>query len=269
MGKYKWLLLAEAGEGNDLAGGPAEPQGDDDSAKWADFLSENEEEPVDLDDEETPVTEEPAPTSPQTEPAPTQETPAVLEGQETPTAPAIPPAPVATPEQLKEYKEKFSAALESHYAFDEEQATALQVEPEKVLPKLAARLHMEVLDNVMQHVYSALPNVIQSYTEMSSREMKAQEEFYGAWPELKGHDQQVLQMGQMYRQMNPAATPQEAIQRIGEMTMAALGKKRAQAVAEQTPAAPPAPPYRPAAPGRVGAPPPAKTKWESVFDDDD
>jgi len=266
----KWLLLEEAEEGRDLAGGPAELQSEEDgSAKWADFLSHEDEEPADLADEEPPVAEEPAPAPPPEEPAPIQETPAAPEGQETPTAPAVPPAPVVTPEQLQEYKAKFSEALEAHYAFDEEQATALQVEPEKVLPKLAARLHMEVLDNVMQHVYKALPNVIQSYTETSSRETKAQEEFYGAWPELKGHDQQVLQMGQMYRQMNPAATPQEAIQRIGEMTMVALGKKRAQAAAEQTPAAPPAPPYRPAAPGRVGTPPPAKTKWESVMDDDD
>lgn len=256
-------LLAEMEEGKDLAGPPAEPQGDDDSAKWVDFLSENDEEPAHLDDEEFSGAEEPA--IPE-EALQSQETPAVPEGQETPTAPVVPPTPVVTPEQLQEYKEKFSAALEAHYAFDEEQATALQVEPEKVLPKLAARLHMEVLDNVMQHVYNALPNVIQSYTEMSSREQKAQEEFYSVWPELKGYDQQVLQMGQMYRQMNPAATPQEAIQRIGEMTMAALGKKRVQ---EQQPVVPPASPYRPAAPGRVGTPPPSKTKWEALFDDDD
>ncbi len=267
----KWLLLEEAEEGKDLAGGPAEPQGgEDSSAKWAGFLLDEEEEPADLDDEESPVTEEPAPDAAPEESAPTQETPAAPEGQETPTAPAVqpPPQPVITPEQLKAYRTQFSEALEANYAFDEEQATALQVEPEKVLPKLAARLHMEVLDNVMQHVYSALPNVIQSYTETSTREQKAQDEFFGAWPELKGHDQQVLQMGQMYRQMNPAATPQEAIQRIGEMTMVALGKQRKAAVGE-APAPTVPPPYRPAAPGRVGSPPPAKNKWESLMDDDD
>lgn len=259
-------LQAEAGEGQDLPG--ATPQEGDAPAqddRWSDFLLD--EEPVDLEEEiETPPAE-PAP-APVEEPAATPAEPEVP-AQEIPEAPVIPAQAPITPEQLAEYKANFQTHLTKQYAFSEEEVLSLQTEPEKVLPQMAARLHMEVLDNVMQHVYQALPNVIQSHTQSSLREQKAQEEFFGAWPELRGAEQQVLQMGQMFRQMNPKATPQEAIQRIGEITMAALGKKRATAPAAETFPEPPPAPFRPAAPGRVASPLPGKNKWEALMDDDD
>lgn len=269
--RNKFKLLEEVvEEGRELPGGEPQPE-DDGSAKWAEFLSQDDdaEEPADLEDEEQPPQETETEATPPAESKPVEETPAVKPDQEQPAAPvAAPVQPQLPPEELAKYREQFQGALEKSYAFSDEEATALQIEPEKVLPKMAARLHMEVLDNVMQHVYNAMPGVIQQYTVATSREEKAQTEFFGAWPELKGHDSQVLQMGQMYRQMNPTASPQEAIQRIGEMTMAALGMKRVEQAQQQQPAAPQTP-FRPAAPGRVGTPPPIKGKWDEFLDDDE
>lgn len=258
-------LMEEAAEdGRDLPG--VTPQSEEESSvNWAEFLSDDEPEVEEELDGEQPPAEEPTPEAT----PPEEEAPAVQPDQEQPTAPAEeqPVAPPMTAEELTKYRETFQSALEQAYAFSDEDATALQVEPEKVLPKMAARLHMEVLDNVMQHVYKALPDVIKSYTVAESREEKAQNEFFGAWPELRGHTKQVLQMGQMYRQMNPTASPQEAIQRIGEMTMVALGKQR-KPTGETVPA-PQQAPFKPAAPGRVGTPPPAQGKWDQFLDDDD
>lgn len=260
----KWKLLEEAEEGRDLPGAqPQEPQTPVDD-KWADFLTEEEDLFVESESPESPEETQLKEEEPPAQPAPAEP---VQPAQEPVVAPEAPVQTAVTPEQVKEFRDRFQASLVDHYKFSEDDALALQTEPEKVLPQMAARLHMEVLDNVMQHVYQALPTVIESTTQGSVREQKAQEEFYGAWPELREHGAQVLQMGQMYRQMNPKATPQEAIQRIGELTMVALGLKRAEAPGAQAPETPAAP-FRPAAPGRVSAPPSPKNKWEAVMDDD-
>ena len=271
VGKLLWRLMEEVtGEGSPAGGAPApipaEPQ--EEAApvdKWGEFLADEDEEEIEIGVPDEPAVPETQPETPPEETVSPIEVPATPTGQEplsTPTKPAM------SPEEAAAVREQYRASLEKAYEFSEDDATALQVEPEKVLPKLAAKLHLEVLDSVMQHVLTSLPDVIKRQTESSSLESRAKGEFFSAWPELAGHDEQVLQMGKMFRQLNPTADPQTAIQKIGEMTMVALGKQRVAKAQVETPVAP-AVPFRPAAPGRVGTPPPAKTKWEAVFDDDD
>lgn len=266
MNKLLHKLLGELGaDGSDLPG-PAlqeEPAPVDDGGKWASFMDGDDdtgeefaEEPV-----EPPATPEPAPAPA----APEESAPVAAEPQLQPPAPA-PVVPQATPEELAEARKVYEASVAARYTMSEEQALQLQTEPEKVLPQLAARVYVDVMQDVTQQIMGVMPQVIQGYVANTTRETQAQSEFFGAWPELKGHDQQVLTMGAMFRQLNPTATPQEAIAKIGEMTMAALGLKRQQQVAPAAPAAPQQ--FRPAAPGHVQTPVPTKNKWEAVMDDD-
>lgn len=195
----------------------------------------------------------------------------------TPPTEVIPPPPQLTPEQMaeqqrqwQEYQAQQVAQLEQYYAMGEEDALALATEPEKVLPKLAARLHMQVMQNVQAQMAQTMPNVLKTVQEATVRESKAKEEFFSAWPELRGSEAQVLQAGMLYRQMNPTASPQEAIEGIGRIVMAATGKQRVAgggtppAATRQQPAAP----FKPAA-GVGGAQhqPKQKTAWEDLIDD--
>lgn len=168
---------------------------------------------------------------------PPAELPAPVEGEL--QAPAAGTPPVETPssqlttEQIAENQRKFNewtaaeeAKLTEHYTLTEDDAVAMATEPERVLPKLAAKLHMQVLQEARAQIMNMIPQVVKGVQMRETLETKAQGEFFGSWPELKGKESEVVQMGLMFRQLNPKATPEEAIARIGEMTMNALGIKR-------------------------------------------
>lgn len=203
---------------------------------------------------------------------------AEVQPENTPPSEVIPPPVQLTPEQVaeqqrqwQEYQAQQVAQLEQFYAMGEDDALALATEPEKVLPKLAARLHMQVMQNVQAQMAQTMPNVMKTVQEATVRENKAKEEFFKAWPELRGNEQQVMQAGLLFRQMNPLASPQEAIEGIGRIVMAATGKQR---VAGGAPApqgqrqASGTAPFKPAA-GVGGAQHKAqsKTAWEDLIDD--
>lgn len=242
----------------------------DSGIDWADLSAD-----VD-DDAGSDFGDEPGAPAEPAAPAPEAQPPAVVEAPaaETPpeviqpeqVAPVTPPV-TQTPEQARQAENAYMAQLENLYKFDEETTLTLQTEPEKVLPALAAKLHLDVMKSVLAQVQGMIPEVMQQQTTMSTRETKAKGEFYGSWPELQKYEAQVLEVGKMYRAMNPTASAEEAIQRIGETAMTALGLTRA-----APPAPPPTPPragFRPAVPGRVSAPEVAPTEWDQLLDDDD
>lgn len=216
----------------------------------------------------------------------------VPKAEEQPKVEEPPPAvepPVAAPEPVKEPEPKVEPEppvaptppvdyaalraaelerLEKTYALPAEQATALLTEPETVLPKLAAKLHQEVMANVLAMVQAQLPQAVDSITTAKVRESEAKTEFYSAWPELRGYEQQVLAAGAMFRQINPTAPKEVAVQAIGQLAMQALGLTRSAPQAQ--PAAPPPPqatPFTPAGGRSGGTPPPkpAPTVWDEMM----
>lgn len=221
-------------------------------------------------DEETPpappVQQPPQPTEPQQQAADAalQQQPPVQPEQQAPQQPAQP----VTPEAMKEAEQAYLQQLETLYRFDDDTAIRLQTEPEKVLPSLAAKLHMDVMRTVLAQVNGMLPQAMQEQTQAFTRETKAKDMFYSAWPELREHEAEVVKVGKMFRELNPSAPADVAVQKIGELVMVSLGKTRAASPSpEPTPAAAPA--FRPAAPGRVSAPAPSPSIWEDMATDDD
>jgi hypothetical protein len=272
--QLKWRVLEEMQEGNDLPGSPAPQLGND-------AVNEPDEDTgVDW-DSITSVSEDEVPEAPKAEIPPAAE--ANEPEADLGNAPALenPDEAAAlnqpqqmeqqqvqfTPEQIAAAEQAYADKLASFYSFDEDAALRLQTEPEKVLPQLAARLHMDVMKNIMTQMQMAVPQMIQGITANNAREQSAQNVFYTAWPELKGYDQQVLHVGRMFRQMNPNASPDEAVKRIGEIALATLGIQRptqAQAPAPQQQQA-----FRPSVPGRVSAPAQAQDFWGNMSDDDE
>jgi hypothetical protein len=284
--KLMWRLM----EGLDDDGGagdaaPAAPPPQEPTAPFEDFEAGGDEDWGALSsDVDEIVTEEAAPSAPATTPPAaeppaqpvTPPTPAAEQPQgiqPEPVAPATPPQPTApqpTQEQVQAAERAYAAQLENLYRFDEETALKLQTEPEKVLPALAAKLHLDVMKTVMSQMQGLLPQLVETQTESVKRNVQAKEQFYGAWPELKGYEQQVLQVGHMFRQLNPNASAEEAIKRIGELAMTSLGLTRQQQVNQQQQNVPPASNvFQPAVPGRVNPPAPPASEWEELITDDD
>lgn len=282
--KIKWKFF-EAADENASAGTPApaaaetpqEPSAPVETfdadvstdADWGD-LSDDSVPDFDFGDEppahvEAEVTTPAKPsTEVQTPPAAEQVPPVQPETQ----APEVPAQPPATPEAIRAAEMQYMQQLQGLYQFDEQTALKLQTEPEKVLPALAAKLHLDVMKTVMGQVRGMLPQMLEVQTQSSALETKAKEQFFSAWPELKGYDKQVMEVGRMFRQINPSAPAEEAVKRIGEIAMATLGMQRAAQQQAPAPAAPNAA-FRPAAPGRTAAPQAPAGMWEDLLSDDD
>lgn len=244
-GRLVWRLMNEetGGEGSSSAGvvseggvpeqaGAAEPAivESDETVNWASVDDEIEALDVEGDlevvqpvAETPPVVETPAtPISP----TPTEETPA-----QTPPAATTEPlptpvqAPSATPEEYATWRANRLTQLEGDYALDEASAAALLTEPETVLPKLAAKVHMEVLENAMRAVQAMVPVVVQQLNQHNDLNSKAKNLFTSVNPDLADpkFEPAIMQFGQVYRKVNPSSPPDEAARAIGSLVRAALG----------------------------------------------
>lgn len=231
------------------------------------------------DEDERPAASSPSETPPSTEPvveppAQTEEPPAQPPaGEEPPEEPAQ-PAQTLTAEELQAAQQqalqKRIDELQQWYGLSDEDAAELNDAPEKALPKLATRLHLAIENAVLSSVSAYVPSVIAQYHQGQEREREAIEAFHSVWPELRPYKQQIQQMGETYRKMNPKATREKAIDAVGRMVYAGLGMNPPEPKAPGVPPSPPASPpqtprpaprqptFKPAMPSGGGPNPPVQ-----------
>lgn len=289
---YKRLMEeapADGGAGAAAPAAPAAPTPQEPSAPvepsageanpWASLLDDSDDSPPVEPQPPAPAATEPptqpqgAPAEPPQQQAATPQEPGQLEQQATDQQQQQetqePQQP--TPEQRAQAEQQFVAQLEKLYQFTPETAALLQTEPEKVLPNLAARLHMDVYKTVMAQMQGMVPQMVAQLTDFNTRETQAKNLLFSKWPELKGHENEVMEVGRMFRKVNPKADAETAVQRIGELTMAALGLTRAapQGGPATPPAAPQAPAYQPAGVGHAASVPAQKNEWVELIESED
>ena len=91
---------------------------------------------------QTPAVETPAPAAP------------------TPSAPQVEPSPLPDYVAWRSQREADLAA--QTYSITDEDASKLLTEPETVLPRMAARMHMEVMESTVRVMQTMLPRLMQS-----------------------------------------------------------------------------------------------------------
>lgn len=193
-------------------------------------------------------TEPPVPQAPPVAPTPVTPAPAVVA-----PAPAPAQAPAASPADYATWREGRVAELETQYAIDPDSANALLTEPETILPKLAAKVHMEVLESSMRAMQAMMPVMMQQITANTERNNSAKSLFTSVNPDLVDpqYEPAIMQLGQVFRNVNPTATPDEAARAIGALVRSALGIAPGVAVQPQAPAPAYVPPT-PFTPSRGG-----------------
>lgn len=176
--------------------------------------------PVKADEQAAPAATPPA-TPPVVPPAPpAAEIPPQPAAQPTPAQPGQPPADYQAWRQTRE-----TELASTLYAINDADAQALLTEPETVLPRMAARMHMEVMESTMRALQSVLPQAIQGYTQHEQANTQAKQFFSGVNPDLANpaYEPYILQFGEVYRKVNPSAGPEEAARAIGSLVRSALG----------------------------------------------
>lgn len=169
----------------------------------------------------------------------------------TPSAPQVEPSPLPDYAAWRSQREADLAA--QTYSITDEDASKLLTEPETVLPRMAARMHMEVMESTVRVMQTMLPRLMQSVQQTEQREISAKSLFQTANPDLADPrlEPAIMEMGQVYRRLNPAASPEQAAQAIGNLVRASLGIAMP-AQAAPAPASAPAAPVVPFVPARGG-----------------
>lgn len=271
-----------------LAADPA-PESNDSGVNWADEAGEqgdvtNEDivEAVEgnLEVITPPVTTE----APKTEApvAPVTQAPVVAPAPVTPAveaqpvvAPTIQPTPAPTPSEPFDYaawEKKELSNLESMYAINAADAEKLNTEPELILPKLAANMHMMVTKSIMTAMQGMIPEFVMNHSQAQRVDQEARSAFYGANPDLSDpkFEPAVLQVAKIFRAANPTAPREVAIKTIGDMVRMSLNLSApAQTPAPTTQAAPVAvqPSTQPFTPARGGGGGQAQVKSANPWDE--
>ena len=212
-----------------------------DSTDWADLATDDE----DLSEDSFPPVEAKQPEPAQVEPAAAVEpaepviakteeasipevpaTEAVAkpeEPQPTEEPPAQPQTQQRTSEELAALRDQVREGLVKNYALSEEDSDLFQTDPGKVLPKLAADLHLQIYQDVVRAVMANVPNTVDNLITTRDNTLKYVDKFYGDFPELKPYEKEVLKFSAVWRQMNPQASPETAITEVGKHMKIALG----------------------------------------------
>lgn len=223
-----------------------------------------------VEEAEEPAKEEPESESPEKPAAQAPEEQKVVEEEEAPP----PPQPQLTAEQRQALRSQAVEELAKGYVLTEDEAQAFETDPVKALPRLAAELHTRVFETVVGAVMQRLPEVIHGTLATQQVTKQREDAFFSRWESLAPHRKEVLQIAQMWRQMNPTASTEEAIEGVGKIAMAALGLTQpGPEPSSPPPVASPTPPRNPpvqrTAPTRQPTNPYSRLadEWDAEYDE--
>jgi hypothetical protein len=170
--------------------------------------------------------------------------------------------------ELDKSRDKFEEVLAtSVYGMTEEEGSEVMVNAHQILPKLAARIHLEVTQNILGTMAQILPGVVHGVNEATRQQADLTNQFFQRWPDLKKDTDygEVMNLARTFRAQYPQASAKEMIEHVGAMAIVKLGRLPAAAPAAPVAQAPGVAAYRPAAtvPGSV-QPAPVQDFWAGV-----
>ena len=153
--------------------------------------------------------------------------------QPTPQEPPVQHPPM-DPAELE--KNAIDQLMNTEYALSEEEKNALISEPDTVLPRLAARMHVRMQVQTAQQIAQILPAMISQQIEQATKVQSLENSFFGQYPELNKPEyrQTVAESLAMIRQVNPQAS-REDVMRDGAALAAVRLKTRLGQAQQQAP----------------------------------
>lgn len=121
---------------------------------------------------------------------------------------------------LEQYQAQAQEQLATHvYSLSQEEVQAIDEDPAEFLktkgPQLFARVHLQAQLAAMAQMSRLLPTVMRQVQETQAQASSFESKFFERWPQLKDHYDQVMKIGQVYRQVNPQAKPEDFIETVG------------------------------------------------------
>jgi hypothetical protein len=205
---------------------------------------------------------------------PAQPPPVVRE--EAPSPPPPPAAAAAPFDAAAAQKAAIDQLMGREYALDENDQRRLISEPEAVIPRLAAQVHVNVVQDVGRRVGEVLPALVQRYVSQMLEGQRAEMEFFGRYPKLANpaFRQTVTEAMRTVTQMNPGIDRDSLMRKSATLSAFMIRSQYASGAppngGPQTRA--PIAPYRPV-PGGGGPPVPTRPQepnpWADLAQDAD
>ena len=136
-----------------------------------------------------------------------------------PVAPVVPQPTQTREEQEAEWRkmrESAESQLLKTYELSKDDADALMVDPAKVFPKLAARIHLQAFEAAMDTVSRNVPGVIQAVLAQQVQATALKEQFFTKFPALRQHEDLAGKFIMAYRNAaGPQAQPDDIANQAG------------------------------------------------------
>lgn len=158
------------------------------------------------------------------------------------------PAPVEAPAQPSDADitkvwndwrgETETLLAQHHYRLTEEEMALMDTSPQEVIPKMMSKVYLDAVSASLTQFLTYLPRMVRQVNEQDKVNQEAEDSFFGRWEQLKPHKEAVMKIGQVYRQMNPAASAEQFINEVGAAAMVSLRLDPTGSKPAATPAAP-------------------------------
>lgn len=137
----------------------------------------------------------------------------------------------------------------NHYNLSDDQQVRLDDGDVTLLPELMAKVYTDATTSAVSHMISQFPRLIEEALQNRETTNNNEQVFFKQWPQLnvKDHGDTIQHFGNLYRQMNPQASPEEFIRDVGAQTIVAL--KLETGVKTETPKVEEVKPFQPASAG--------------------
>jgi len=185
--------------------------------------------------------------TPPVDPAAAQQAPVAEQSVVAPPA-AVPPQDAtsvnsfdALRQKVEENREMFTQALtESVYKLSDTEKDELAVDPGTMVPKLMAKAHLNMVQNVLGVIAQQMPVMVNSIIQANAQHAELENAFFSKWPQLdKDKDRQtVMSLAAAFRKAEPNADFNRMVQMVGAQAVVALGKLQPAAPAVHPQAAP-------------------------------
>lgn len=213
-----------AGSETGEAGTPpaVKKEGEEEGKEATEEVTEAEKKPEAATEEkkvETKAEEKPAEAAPVAQPAPTP----VVEEKAKETEAVKPLTDDEAAKLFSDWRNETESLLaQHHYRMSEKDVEEFNENPAAWVPKAMSRVYLDCISASFQQFVTYLPRMVDQVLDMKASTESRENEFFGAWPELKQHKDTVLRLGAAYRAQNPTASAEDFIKEVGAQACVAL-----------------------------------------------
>lgn len=179
---------------------------------------------------------------------------------------------------LSVYRQQAIEHLQHTYGLTEEEQQEFDNDPNALISKKLAQVHVNAFEAAVNHMMRALPQAMDAVNNQREARNSFESRLYGRWPALAEHKQTVQKVMDVYRQVRPDASEEELINDVGlqasvqlKLPIQGTGNSNGGNSGEQ-PAAPRKQSsgtrrHKPANPSPSARPAPTRSEWDEIIDE--